>query len=323
MERGVHSAALFMARASTALLSSLALLCAGAASLAAPPARADTPKDLDPQAGDLAIMVPPPPILPPTPSAVRRELRYDLRWDIPIVIAGYVSWTTLEQLRPQLTSDQCRLCDEKLNAVDRGGRKLRWDHTGTAATISDITANALVPSASVGLSALLASRDGKFSNVPLDILFIAQATTFANGATLVAKYAFARSRPYARAARIGRSDDDDADLGDDANVSFYSGHTSYAFALAVSSGTVASLRGYRGAGYVWAAGLGLATATAYLRVAADQHYVTDVVGGAALGSAFGFLFPYLLHRPVTYGVPVVPSVTTAAGGGTFSLTGAF
>lgn len=167
-------------------------------------------QDLDPQAGDLAIEVPPPPILPPTPSGLRRELRYDLRYDIPLVIAGYVSWTTLEQLRPQLSSDDCRFCDTELNAVDRAGRGLRWSHSGTTVTISDVTANALVPSATVGLTALLTGREGKLSNVPLDILFIAQATTFANGATLVAKYAFARSRPYARAARLAQGDDDHA-----------------------------------------------------------------------------------------------------------------
>jgi membrane-associated phospholipid phosphatase len=283
-------------------------------------ARADGPKDIDPQVGDLAIKIPPPPILPASTKTMRRELRYDLRVDLPLAIGGYVAWTTLEQLRPQLSASACRLCDRHLNGVDEAGRGLRWQNAALAATLSDVTANALAPSVSVGLLAYLAGRDGKFSNVPLDVLFVAQATTFANASTLVAKYGFARLRPYARARAEANGLGTSAE-GGEAAVGFYSGHTSYAFVLAVSSGTVASLRGYRGAGYIWAAGLVVATTTAYLRVAADQHYLTDVAAGAVAGSAFGFLFPYLLHRPVTYAVPVVPSIAPTAGGATLSVGG--
>ena len=45
---------------------------------------------------------------------------------------------------------------------------------------------------------------------------------------------------------------------EDNNLSFYSGHTNFSFALVVSSGTVATLRGYKGAGLIWAVGLPLA-----------------------------------------------------------------
>ena len=77
----------------------------------------------------------------------------------------------------------------------------------------------------------------------------------------------------------------------DNNVSFYSSHTSFAFSLAVSTGTVASMRRYRWAPAVWAAGLAGAAAVGYLRIAADQHYFTDVLAGAAAGSAVGFAVP--------------------------------
>lgn len=277
-------------------------------------AGAQTARDTVPEPGDLAVQVPPPPSLTLPTSPLRRELRYNLRYDIPLFLAGYISWTTLEQLRPQLAPSRCRICDHDLNALDEAGRGLRWNNPALAGTFSDITANALVPAATVGFSAYLAGRDGAFSNVPLDLLFVAQAVSFANAANLVGKYAFARRRPYARGEDGG---------GGDTNVSLYSGHTSYAFALVVSSGTVASMRGYRGAGYLWASGLTLATATAYFRVAANQHYVTDVIGGAVAGSAFGFLFPYLLHRPILHRSPVLPSVTPTAGGAVVSVAGRF
>ena len=43
---------------------------------------------------------------------------------------------------------------------------------------------------------------------------------------------------------------------------------------------------------------GFATTGAYLRIAADRHYATDVLTGSAVGSAIGFSVPYLAHRPV-------------------------
>ncbi len=40
----------------------------------------------------------------------------------------------------------------------------------------------------------------------------------------------------------------------------------------------------------------VASLTAYFRVAADKHYLTDVLAGAGVGSAIGFGLPYLAHR---------------------------
>ena len=80
-------------------------------------------------------------------------------------------------------------------------------------------------------------------------------------------------------------------------MSFYSGHATLAFAMAVSGGTVASMRGYRLAPWIWGAGLSLAAATAYLRIAADRHYASDVTVGAVIGSLTGFAVPYLFHNP--------------------------
>ena len=47
---------------------------------------------------------------------------------------------------------------------------------------------------------------------------------------------------------------------------------------------------------MWVAGLVFASAGAYLRVAADRHYATDVITGAVVGSAIGLAVPYFGHR---------------------------
>jgi len=78
---------------------------------------------------------------------------------------------------------------------------------------------------------------------------------------------------------------------------FYSGHSTFAFAMAVSAGTIASMRRYRLAPSIWATGMALAAATAYMRIAADRHYASDVTVGAILGSATGIAVPRLFHGP--------------------------
>ena len=49
--------------------------------------------------------------------------------------------------------------------------------------------------------------------------------------------------------------------------------------------------GARNEGWVWASGLTLATSTGVLRIAADEHYLTDVVAGAAAGARRGLPDP--------------------------------
>ena len=55
--------------------------------------------------------------------------------------------------------------------------------------------------------------------------------------------------------------------------------------------------------FSWAAGLPLAALTGYLRIAADRHYLSDVLVGAGAGTLFGTLVPRLLHSPGAAATP--------------------
>jgi membrane-associated phospholipid phosphatase len=59
---------------------------------------------------------------------------------------------------------------------------------------------------------------------------------------------------------------------------------------------VATLRGYRAAPAIWAVGAAAALTVGYLRIAADRHYFTDVLTGAAIGTAMGVGVPFLFNR---------------------------
>jgi membrane-associated phospholipid phosphatase len=125
-------------------------------------------------------------------------------------------------------------------------------------------------------------------------LIVLESVALAGSLSQIVKFAAIRERPFVHA--LPPADKPLTDSPSDNNVSFYSSHSSFAFALAVSSGTIASMRGYRMAPVVWAAGLISAASVGYLRIAADKHYFTDVLVGATVGSAFGWAVPSLFHR---------------------------
>jgi membrane-associated phospholipid phosphatase len=99
----------------------------------------------------------------------------------------------------------------------------------------------------------------------------------------------------------------------DNNLSFFSGHTAFSFAIAVAAGEVAELRGYESAWVAWAVGLPLAAGVGYLRIAADKHYLTDVLTGAAVGAAFGWGVPSLLHGRIDAQVSPTPGGIAISG----------
>jgi membrane-associated phospholipid phosphatase len=213
----------------------------------------------------------------------------DWRVHVPIVVAGGVGWILSEALlKDGLAEERCDWCGG--NGFDDHVRdELRWSRPDAAHRLSDGVGFGLAPLSAFGLTALAAWHDGRAAEWPVDAFVVLEAAVLSADLSQLVKFQTARARPY---MRDGLALEPSAD----SNLSFYSGHTSFAFSLAVASGTVASLRGYRAAPAIWAAGLAAAAATGWLRIAADKHYATDVLTGAAVGAAVGFVVPYFLHR---------------------------
>lgn len=276
---------------------SLAVCLSSLASLAAVPASADT-------------------------AAPGDRLRYDISHDIPITIAAGSIWLGTELLKPALAPPSCRWCDrssdgtDALNGLDKAARDaFRWSSPRTAATISDVLGYGISPAAALGFTALAGGLEGRLREAPVNGLLILEASFASATLTQLAKFAFGRERPFVHA--LSPEDKRKTSQPSDNNLSFFSGHTNFAFALAVSSGTIAQIRGYRYAPLVWATGLPIAATIGYLRIAADKHYLTDVVTGAIVGTAAGFAIPFLFHR----GEPAASS--TAAIEKSAETTGSF
>jgi membrane-associated phospholipid phosphatase len=66
------------------------------------------------------------------------------------------------------------------------------------------------------------------------------------------------------------------------------------------------MRGYAGVGIVAGVGFTLAACVGYLRIAADQHYLTDILVGSAVGGLVGWAIPRVFHSPS-------PTSSTGAG----------
>ncbi len=108
-----------------------------------------------------------------------------------------------------------------------------------------------------------------------------------------------RERPYGRECGQELPEDSRDCDSTDRYFSFYSGHTSQAFAGAAVNCMHHAYTPLYGGGaadaWACAAGFGVAAGTALLRMGTDVHYATDVSMGALMGTATGLLVPWLLH----------------------------
>lgn len=138
----------------------------------------------------------------------------------------------------------------------------------------------------------------------------AEALAVSYGLKSIVKGLVVRYRPYAYAPNPSPAVLKDPEL----ESSFPSGHVTVAFAAAVAGGYIFSLYDARPAARagMWAGELALASATAVLRVWSGNHFVSDVVAAAGIGSLVGALLPFV-HSPSSLAATgLVPAGNAAA-----------
>ena len=215
---------------------------------------------------------------------------------------GYVLSETV--FKAALAPDQCRWCSPP--SFDRTVRdNLVWENTERAHLLSNIDAFVVGPLVGFGLLAL-SDHDASAARLIDDLLPIAETVAISQVLTQAVKFAVGRERPY---RRFGT----DTGKANDENLSFWSGHSALGFAITTSAGVIAHWRGYWTEPYIWGAGIAISLSTEYLRVAADRHYLSDVVIGGLVGVGSGLLVPRLMRRDLK----IVPAPNGAGVAGVF------
>ena len=167
------------------------------------------------------------------------------------------------------------LSEKKPNSFDDKMRDvLKWnDNEKIAANYSDIFLYGLFVG-SIPISPLLSK------NNYMDLLLTNLEVLSINGlVTNLVKHKVKRQRPY---SFYGTFPDNE-----DSYRSFFSGHTSTAFAIGTSTALSLTRNTKLNEKLIWGSFITSAILTGYLRIAADKHYTTDVIAGGIIGSLVG------------------------------------
>ncbi|HEY3119235.1 MAG TPA: phosphatase PAP2 family protein, partial [Vicinamibacteria bacterium] len=224
---------------------------------------------------------------PPDPVRVARPLRTGDAILAGSAAALFLSAGLFETTAPAgAAARDVNRFDRKIRSLAVGRRTLANRRLLDHVSSTTLMANLFTP---VGL---LAATDlpHKWTR---DFPVIAEATAITISVNAFVKHITHRSRP---AAHFCESEQVVVPCPPDTRLSFFSGHTSSAFAAAVATGRIADFHHLENRGWIWASGLALATTTGVLRVMSDQHYASDVLTGMAAGGLAGWLIPKL-HKP--------------------------
>jgi hypothetical protein len=225
-------------------------------------------------------------LLSAAPVAPAGSIQLDPVVDGPLLGGGVVLLGVGELLLPRLPppGGPAEAPDVlQINPLDRAAMARYSRAQDLVSTVTEYGAFALP----VAVALLADSKDA----LPLGAVYL-ESITVALGVKNLVNYLVPRYRPYVYEGGAEFVDPLEVDR------SFPSGHATFAFASATAGVVLFSAYAPNSPYLVpfAIASYGLAAVTATLRVTSGMHFVTDVVMGALIGSAFGYLLPALRVR---------------------------
>jgi len=223
---------------------------------------------------------------------------YELRWSTDgwILAGGLTAGVSAQVVNrgvdPLTPEEVNALSRDDVNGFDRGATN---HYNPDIDTGSDILLAGMV----LAPSTLLLSGDARTVAV-----MYAETVLWSFSASSLVKALLPRTRPfvYNPAAPLPEK------LSKEARRSFFSGHTTASFSSAVFLSTVfAAYHPHsKWRKVVWAGTLLGATTVGVLRYGAGKHFPSDILVGAGVGSAIGYLVPWL-HKTHKHGMSMTPS----------------
>jgi membrane-associated phospholipid phosphatase len=232
------------------------------------------------------------PIVPSPRNPLRPAFQLYAEVDLPILAVGLV-FAEARLVRSQQA--YCApLCDRNdLNAIDRVTAGY-WSPAWQSASDYGLYA------VGVGAAALIFADEGLLPGLN-DSVVVAESALTATAIASVMTLAAGRPRPFLYGENAPLSNRTSGDAG----LSFLSSHAALSFAMATS--TLMTMRrlhpGSKATWIVAVVGGAMATFVATARVLGGMHFITDVVGGAVVGTSVGVIVPALHGSPVSV-VPV-------------------
>jgi membrane-associated phospholipid phosphatase len=211
--------------------------------------------------------------------------------DAAVIATAALAISVPTLLASDIIHRRCPCDPSEINGFDRGA-------VGNHSTFADVTSDVTAVLVMAGPPLLDLVDVGSGEAFYSDAAVFAE-TLLVNGALVeIAKYTFQRPLPRTYAG--------DRSLIDSPGGyrSFYSGHTSTAFAALTASAMTLRLR-YGERVWPWLVALFIGSSVAVERVAAGRHFPTDVLVGAVVGSGVGIVVP-ALHVASTR-IAVVPA----------------
>lgn len=265
-------------------------------------------------------VVPEPARLPPAPTEYSPyTLRLDV--DLSLLVGGTLLWGGTSFVGagsappPWCGTMSTPACDPSgLNALDR---TILGRYDPNASLAANVLVG-VVPGALVALDVIDAGVT-HWRGWLTDAVVITEAVVWSGAVQDIVRRAVRRPRPYMYTPGLNPG----AREGPEADFSFFSGHTSNTFAMATATAYTYSLR-HPHSKYkwlVWTLAMAGATTEPVLRTLSGEHFPTDCIVGALVGSSFGVLIPALHRRRGPF--HVIPSASIGPQGSSVALAGVF
>ena len=252
--------------------------------------------------------------------AAEPQLALDLPIDLGVTGFGFLLGGSATLFEEELSHAPCAgLCDRSEIALGLD-RSVVGNHSVAARSWSDglITGLTVAPLLLVAVDHGWQSGDARDALLT-DAVLLAETASVNLALNTAVKHAVGRKRPLTYDSSWTEADRSSAD----ASLSFYSGHSATAFAMATATSRIFMIR-HPDSDWVlplWLGAEALAATTAVLRVEAGKHFWSDVAVGALVGSAVGYLVPelHLRERETGSVARVAPMVVDDGGALVFSL----
>lgn len=204
-----------------------------------------------------------------------------------------------DSLRPLTMQEISGLNRLQVNSFDRSAT---YNYSETLAKVSD----AAVIMCLASPLTMLVDKNIRNDVGTLSLMY-AQTVLLATFVPSLAKGSVDKMRPYAYHPDVPL----DKKLDGETRRSFFSGHTTLAFASAIFTATVFSdyFPNSPWKPALWAGVVAAASAVGYLRYASGAHFPSDAIMGALVGSAIGYIIPSL-HRISNENLQITPVMGT-------------